>query len=206
MILNLKALKAISRFVSKRDDARPYLTTLQVEASATETILVGMDGPTLAAYRLKTENDLTEPVMFQIPADVVRTMLTIKREEIELTQSDEFLRSADGIYFKPLTEKYPDWRRVVPTGPVSGEVAQFDVQLLKRIDDAIKDLSKRGAKPLMYIGFNGEKQAVIRHEYDDGFFALLMPYKKPIDEPIQAPDFALGTNTPELLSSGVVDA
>ena len=46
VILNLKALKAISRFVSKRDDARPYLTTLQVEASATETILVGMDGPT----------------------------------------------------------------------------------------------------------------------------------------------------------------
>jgi hypothetical protein len=79
---------------------------------------------------------------------------------------------------------YPDYRQVIPKR-VTGEVAQFDIHLLNRINKAAEALHGKRETCHVRIAHNGQTSALI-HLADENFTGCIMPLRDP-DAPREAP-------------------
>lgn len=96
------------------------------------------------------------------------------------------------LSYKPIDDKYPDWRRVLPLA-ATGEVAQFDPDFIAVLSKASKLV---GGFPR--IAHNGRNVAIVRFGEREDFFAGVMPFdpglgRKPDAPPLPqgVPDWAL---------------
>lgn len=162
------ALKAASRFSGVKD-VRYYLNGVLVQASPTETRLVGCDGHTMLAHQWIVENEGYCDII--IPSDAVTAALKWKLprdvETLTLTGGGSkwmLAMGAQSVGFEPVDGKFVDYQRVVPS-VLSGEVAHFNPIYLKRCQEAAADLyDGRGARDsskAVYVGHNGNSGALV---------------------------------------------
>jgi DNA polymerase-3 subunit beta len=181
ILIQTNALRAVATCAAKKD-TRYYLNGVNVEASATETIVTATDGYTVATYRHKAENTLTKPVSFIIPGDVVDQVKGGAKSDTFLTleqDGDKWLlyghvKGGMALQFRPIDGHCPDWRRVIPKGPASREPAVFNPEFLMRFAKAAKEFKK--VFPKVEVAHNGAGAAGVSIDVD-GFFGVIMPIR-----------------------------
>ena len=171
------------------DDIRYYLNGLLLETGANGARLVGCDGHQLAVARIDgwyPESSIILPVnLVSLVKHKTREPQSIVLEFKEGHQTYKKKGAFDGEFIprditltygettttaKELDGKFPDYRRVVP-GEVDGTAAQFDPDLVNRIDKACSIL---GYKHFAGIAQNGKSSGL--SVIDEGFLVVTMPF------------------------------
>ena len=137
-IVTAPQLKAVAACVSKDRGAAPAVRCVRLEVVNQTVLLITVEGRyAFIGRRLYTqEQELPEGLAFNIPLAALEQMP--KKGELDLeVHGDEGAYILGGVKFAPAGEnKYPNWRRIVPTS-ASGEPANYDVGLLKLGADAV---------------------------------------------------------------------
>ena len=176
MNIPAKYLKAALLFASKKD-VRYYLNGVLFEILNGQARLVATDGNMLGVFQLGE-------------CSIPDTQIIIPREKIEVIKlkADEVtLRPGDGktcaiVYagneytFTAIDARFPDYRRVIPSGVMSGESAQFSSELIVVLDKAYKVLNPSSKRGTPYISHNGLRGALVDLN-DDNFLGVIMPLK-----------------------------
>lgn len=182
--INLRLLGAVSLFASD-EETRYYLNGVCIEVDARGTTYVATDGHKLVACHEALTSDETDNGLtgtFIIPtlhckpfklnkddvgvakmfaAHGVRGRLTLAHELVDVT-------------FSPIDGVFPDWRKVVPQGPASGVLAQFNLKNLAVVEKFAKALGLG----VPFIAHNGPDPAPIWFPNEDDMIAVLMPFRK----------------------------
>ena len=184
-MIPVKYLNAARQFAAIKD-ARTYLQGVYVDHDR----IVGCDGAICGVFRLP------EPVPFKvllpnmlldrlkIPKQITTVDLSVedsaipgyKRVTISYSGT-QVTEEVDGPY-------YPDYRGVIPKS-VTGETAQFDINLLNRINKAAEALHGKSETSHVRIAHNGQGPALI-HLADENFTGCIMPLRDQ-DVPCEAP-------------------
>lgn len=187
-----KYLNALAQFAATKD-VRFYLTGVCVEVDRHVSHLIASDGSMLAAYRHCEEVNISAPVQATIPMTMLKGLkqgaqYTLQIGDITHEDGSAYTRTvaiglAGNIQVgNSLDGRYPEWRRAIPHGEVSGEISQFDPDKIARAHKAYRQLN--GTKTSMTIGHNGNAAAVISMR-DPNFFAVVMPLR---ETGVQTPD------------------
>jgi DNA polymerase III sliding clamp (beta) subunit (PCNA family) len=179
--VNIEVLRALLPLAAKKETLRYYLNGVYVDFQRDKTIYVATNGAVLGLYTESIDNDHPFSVIF--PADVVKQLKPkpgtgkwgdlIFDPEINTARIINFAASQD-FGFTPLEGKFPDHTKVIPA-ETSGEVAQFDAELLYLFAQVNKSL---GAKfpGRIKIDHNGEAGALV-HLFRDEFLGVIMPFR-----------------------------
>ena len=163
-------LAAAAHFMADQD-VRYYLKGVLVEALPTETRLVATDGAAVGALRHLVENaDRFEVI---IPAATVALVAKLPSEFLTLERDDAGQWRAGGAPFVPVEGKFPDYRRIIPTGG-SGAAGDYDPALVARFAKAAKALKHKGV-PI--IRQNGKDSALVHFYACDHFVGVVSPYR-----------------------------
>jgi DNA polymerase-3 subunit beta len=172
ILLPKDSLKAMAVLASKQD-IRYYLNGVLVESNGAYTRLVATDGHLLGIYQIKETAHEDKAFSIIIPNEIIA----------KLDKRDNFLSTnehgnwvIDGINFTPVDGKFPDYMRVLPTKPATGEASQFNPELITRFVKCSKLLN--GSK-LPTISHNGESSAFVDIGIDR-FVGIVMPMRNPV--------------------------
>jgi DNA polymerase-3 subunit beta len=179
--VNIEVLRALLPMAAKKD-IRRYLNGVFVDFQADKTIYVATNGVVLGKYVETVENEHVFSVI--IPADVVKQLKpktgTAKWGDLIFDPEANTARitnpgAGQDFGFTPLEGKYPDYTKVIPA-ETSGEVAQFDAELLSLFAQVNKAL---GAKfpGRIKIDHNGERGALVHFARDAAFTGVIMPFR-----------------------------
>lgn len=180
-MIPVKYLNAARQFAATKD-IRTYLNGVYVEHDR----LVGCDGVICGVFRLP------EPVPFKVLLpNTLLDRLKIPKQITTVTLSVEDSKIIISYAGAQVTEEvdelhYPDYRRVMPKS-VTGEAAQFDINLLNRINKAAEALHGKSATSRVRIAHNGQTPALI-HLADENFTGCIAPLRDP-DAPSETPDW-----------------
>lgn len=175
----LATLQAVA-VAASTEKTRFYLAGVCVQPHhASGYTMTATDGHILIAARVNTGRVMDFPA-FIIPATLISqvkakkntTGLIIDRHNDEVT-----LRYADSRFVSNVVDgTYPDWKRVLPAKDYREVPAQYDIDVLARIQKATNLFhdSKRG--PRISVLPNGTSPAVVSMG-DERIFAIVMPYK-----------------------------
>lgn len=177
IILPANLLLAVAQ-ASAKDDPRHYINGVAVQRTSARLCLVGTDGHILVAASAHVADlppDWPDEII--IPRSLI-VGLTAKVGVIALSlrQADD-----DGPYWltvqqpgqpgradRAIEGTFPAWRSKIPR-TVSGETAQFDPELLARLQKAAEIASapagtrrgKYASRPVVTIGHNGPAPALV---------------------------------------------
>jgi len=177
-------------------DIRYYLNGLYIEANSTHTRVVATDGKVLGAHDSEQENTLDKPVSFIMPIEIIKLVKasykTLDGATIALNIDDTGLVlggtiepfGGTTIGFKTVEGKYPQYWRVIPSEPASGETAQFNPELVQKFVKTAKFMSS-AKNPVPEIHHNGKNIAIIRFGVD-AFVGVIMPMRTDLT-PASAP-------------------
>lgn len=143
-------LAAVAPFMGKKD-VRFYLNGIHLEFNEQGTTAIATDGEALAVCRDETAAT-PERVSFTVDRDTVLAVLKMIQPAtarlLFIEHSDDSpgfvtFKTPAGSLTRPLVDgRYPDWRRVIPPGAVSGDEPAVNPELLKRFIDAAAALKK----------------------------------------------------------------
>jgi hypothetical protein len=189
IILRPHHMKAALLFAPKKD-IRWYLIGVHVRVRPFgETILSATCGAAMARIRSHQDKDAAPvDVDMILPRAFAETIaksrdyfvtLTIGTPTDELKRVYPVVAPACGAVCQSLDYKYPDLGPVFPTS-ASGEVAQFDADILARFSDARRVLasSKSGR---FYLAHNGQNAAAVCIGQPDTFAGCVMPFRADAD-------------------------
>lgn len=170
-------IKALLTAAPKKD-MRYYLNGICVDASKDTVVLVATDGHMMLSFPVSADA-IEDRINGQFiidrvdldaikPAKAGKHMLPLV---IEVDDKGYTISGATKAVNTLVDGKFPDWRRVVPQ-TLSGELAQFNLELLSRIDDIRKTFG-RGACDAT-IHHNGKSCAQITGLHPDALM-LVMP-------------------------------
>jgi DNA polymerase-3 subunit beta len=136
-------IKALLTAAPKKD-IRFYLNGICVDASKETVVLVATDGHMMLCFPVSA-NAIEDRIEGQFiidrvdldaikPAKAGKHMLPLV---IEISDKGYTISGATKAVNTLVDGKFPDWRRVVPQ-TISGELAQFNLELLSRINDIRK--------------------------------------------------------------------
>jgi DNA polymerase-3 subunit beta len=136
-------IKALLTAAPKKD-IRFYLNVICVDASKETVVLVATDGHMMLCFPVSA-NAIEDRIEGQFiidrvdldaikPAKAGKHMLPLV---IEISDKGYTISGATKAVNTLVDGKFPDWRRVVPQ-TISGELAQFNLELLSRINDIRK--------------------------------------------------------------------
>lgn len=171
ILLPKNSLKAMAILASKQD-IRYYLNGVLVESTGAYTRLVATDGHLLGVFQISETAHEDKSFSIIIPNEIIA----------KLDKQDNFLScvdgkwNIDGISFTPVEGKYPDYMRVLPVKPASGETAQFNPELINRFAKCSKLLN--GTK-YPVIAHNGGSSALIDLGLDC-FIGVVMPMRNEV--------------------------
>lgn len=169
--------------VAAKGDIRYYLNAICIDVRESDVTLVSTDGTILLAVPVIP----TEPMpVGQWILDRAHAEL-IKGKEITITIEDGKIKISgkDGVLpFAPVSGKFPDWRSVTPAQS-SGEVAQFNPELVARLGKAFDLLSA----PFPTIHHNGKNGARVTSDCDA--LGVIMPLSRCDREFLPLPSWAL---------------
>jgi DNA polymerase-3 subunit beta len=196
------AVRALLQLAASKD-IRYYLNGMLCEVSERQTVMVATNGHMMGAYRHELSTDRNEcgaPLAIIIPRDALES-IGAKGAPLLIVRARDDGRydlcdlSADTVRtFAAVDGKFPDWRRVMPRGPVGASAedlpfAQFDPQYVQAFAKAAKAFGCRYGSALK-IGHRGQSSACIEISGHPGFFGVLMPLRtNRADVPMQAPDW-----------------
>lgn len=177
---NLFAAVALFRATK---DIRYYLNGVYLEAGPLGARLVATDGHTMGVGRIEGWFPVTSVI---IPESLVKLVKAGKGNlshldiEFDETPSETprtiTLRTYGNTMSAPEVEgKFPNWRRVCPSTPASGECGQFSHEYLVRCDKASALV---GAGKFAAIAHDGPNNSA-RCDLGDDMFAVIMPMRNP---------------------------
>jgi DNA polymerase III sliding clamp (beta) subunit (PCNA family) len=178
-MIPVKYLNAARQFAATKH-IRTYLNGVYVEHDR----LVGCDGVICGVFRLP------EPVPFKvllpntlldrlkIPKQITTIDLSVEDSKITISYAGtQVIEEVD-------CPDYPNYHGIIPKS-VTGEAAQFDINLLNRINKAAEALHGKSAISHVRIAHNGQAPALI-HLADENFTGCIMPLRDQ-DVPRKAP-------------------
>jgi len=171
ILIPKNSFKAMALLASKQD-IRYYLNGVLVESDNQHTRLVATDGHLLGVFQISETAHNGEAFSIIIPNEIIA----------KLDKKDNFLSCVDGkwdidgISFNPVEGKFPDYMRVLPSKPVSGETAQFNPEYITRFAKCSKLLN---GKPWPVIAHNGDSSALVDIGLDR-FVGVVMPMRNPV--------------------------
>lgn len=174
MNIPAKCLKAALLFAPKKD-ARYYLNGVLFETLHGQARLVATDGNMLGVFRLG-ECSLPDTQII-IPREKIE-VIKLKADEVTLRPGDgkicALVYAGEEYTFTAIDARFPDYRRVIPSGVMSGESAQFSSELIVVLDKAYKVLNSSSKWNMPYISHNGLRGALVDLN-DDNFLGVIMP-------------------------------
>lgn len=184
--INMNTLDGMFLLASK-DEARLVLTCLSVEVKGTEVVLCATDGKALAALRLRDdeveyEGEDGKFVIPKPPAAMGKCeRCTFEISEQEVRFSNGGLTIVERHYLDGLN--YPNWRDVVPTGPVTPTGAfSFNPSLMDRVARCIRKIDKDSVGVVVRHHDNGLGcMSVIPGSGKLDFFAVVMPMRSNVE-------------------------
>jgi DNA polymerase-3 subunit beta len=175
-------LKGLLAFAGKQD-IRYYLNSLLIETTATDAIVVGTDGNTLAAHRVSADDVEGHQPGLQVivPRSALESVkprrsgraqtVAIEVGAEAITVTGETSATAD-----PIDAKYPDWRRVLPA-TVSGEPGQVNPRFYARVGLLADAVLGKGTSPATFSNAPGP----LLIQFDESTMAVIMPLR---DKPV----------------------
>ena len=159
-----------------KKDVRDYLMSVHVEVRGRYVNLIGTNGHIMAAIWegdvVAGEGDIDFTVPLSIASKVKDSRKTPRVRVLYDTESKEVRLEQDGasLSAKAVDCRYPDWRRVMPATPYSGEVSQFSAAVLKVM------VACAGRLGVEYpaVAHNGRSGAIVRFGDSNGF-CIMMP-------------------------------
>ena len=175
MNIPAKYLKAALLFASKKD-VRYYLNGVLFEVLNGQARLVATDGQILGVFQLG-ECSLPDTQIIN-PRDCHETIKP-KAGEVALRpvngRTCALVYAGDEYTFTAIDARFPDYRRVIPSGVASGESAQFSSELIVVLDKAYKVLNPSSKWNMPYISHNGSRSGALVDLNDDNFLGVIMP-------------------------------
>lgn len=172
ILLPKNSLKAMALLASKQD-IRYYLNGVLVESTGAYTRLVATDGHLLGVFQISETAHDGNAFSIIIPNEIIAKL---DKKDNFLSTNEHGNWSIDGISFTPVEGKFPDYMRVLPAKPASGESAQFNPELITRFAKCSKLLNGR---PWPVIAHNGESSALVDIGLDR-FIGVVMPMRNPV--------------------------
>ena len=172
ILLPMNSLKAMSVLASKQD-IRYYLNGVLVESNKSYTRMVATDGHLLGIYQIKETAHNDEEFSIIIPNEIIAKL---DKKDNFLSTNEHGNWSIDGIAFTPVDGKFPDYMRVMPSAPATGESAQFNHELIARFAKCSKLLN---ANKTPVIAHNGGSSALVDLGLDR-FVGVVMPMRNNI--------------------------
>jgi len=191
LTIDSKNLIGMLKLVSNQKDIRHYLNGIYCEIRGNDAILVATNGHVLGAFNCAQavvfdEGERREDTSFIVPCALLEdAKLSLKGEcTVELKHDDPTISirritlrdsySDITVGGDEVDGKFPKWRMVIPQS-VSGEVAQFDPELIARLAAASKAILnvRRNAIIPLYLAHNGDSGALVSIG-DDNFVGVLM--------------------------------
>ena len=176
--IDLKPLTALVHLTGK-GDIRFYLNGVRVEFTHDKTTYVATDGHVLGVVSIPVTGGPSQPQAYIIPRDVVEKLKYGTLNEAQLSVYEDgkkgrIVHPNFEVGFSFIGGVYPDWRRVVPE-KTSGDVAQFDVELLVQLMKCNKALGAKwpGRIKLSHNGSSGALVSLV----DDRFVGVVMPVR-----------------------------
>jgi DNA polymerase-3 subunit beta len=166
--LPVNALKAMSVLASKQD-IRYYLNGVLVQSNNHYTRMVATDGHLLGIYQINETAHDGESFSIIVPNEIIAKL--DKRDNFLSCENGKW--SIDGMGFSPVDGTFPDYMRVLPTKPATGEAAQFNPELITRFVKCSKLLN--GTKHPV-IAHNGGSSALVDLGLDR-FIGVVMPMR-----------------------------
>lgn len=179
--INLRVLAAASAFASK-EETRYYLNGVCIEFEARASTYVATDGHRLIAYRDDLRGDQDNELLgtfiiptpqckpFKLSKDDDGTAKIFGEDGTRLTMAHNFV----DVTFAPIDGTFPDWRKVPPSGPASGEIAQFNLEYLASFRKFAKAL---GLSDVPFVAANGDKPAFVWFTPADHVMGIVMPVR-----------------------------
>lgn len=195
--INLRILAAAVAFASK-DETRYYLNGVCLEIEARAVNYIATDGHRLIAYREDIEDHDTPDNLltgtFIIPTPHCKPHKLEKEDDPRakifgsgrLTIAINFC----DVTFLPIDGVYPDWRRAIPREPVSGKIAQYNLDYLA----AFKKFAGLVGLPMPFVAHNGEGPAAIWFSGRPEVLGMIMPVRCTDELNNAPPDWALNGN------------
>lgn len=171
ILIPKNSLKAMAILASKQD-IRYYLNGVLVESNGEHTRLVATDGHLLGIFQISETAHEDRAFSIIIPNEIIA----------KLDKQNNFLScidgkwDIDGISFTPVDGKFPDYMRVLPAKPASGETAQFNPELINRFAKCSKLLM--GSK-YPAIAHNGQSSALVDIGIEK-FIGVVMPMRNEV--------------------------
>ena len=166
---------------ASRDEVRPILTGVLVQAEGTRLTMVATDSYRLSVKHTELEQPLPEPIEANVPARALRELARIVAQEgpddvsISLARNQAVFQAGSVVLFSRLIEgQFPSWRQLVP------ESFEHEVRLpreeLLEVARRISQLAQRNA-PLRFAFAEGELTVGAETpEVGDASEALPAPY------------------------------
>lgn len=169
ILLPKNSLKAMAILASKQD-IRYYLNGVLVESNGAYTRLVATDGHLLGLFQTSETAHEDKSFSIIIPNEIIAKL---DKKDNFLSTNEHGNWSIDGISFTPIEGKFPDYMRVFPAKPASGETAQFNPEYITRFAKCSKLLN--GTK-YPVIAHNGGSSALVDIGLDR-FIGVVMPMR-----------------------------
>ena len=170
-----------------KKDVRDYIMSVHVEVRGDKVNLVGTNGTIMACIQDGSVTDYDvildkdgmsgiQDTQFTVPLSIASKVKDSRKTPLVRvlydTESKEVRLEQDGssLMAKALDCRYPDWRRVMPATPYSGEVAQFAVPVLK----VMVACAVRLGVDHPGVAHNGTSGAIVRFGSHPAF-CIMMP-------------------------------
>jgi DNA polymerase-3 subunit beta len=166
---------------ASRDEVRPILTGVLLQAEGGKLTMVATDSYRLSVKHTELERPLPEPIEANVPARALRELARIIAQEepedvsISLARNHAILQAGSVVLFSRLIEgQFPSWRQLIP------ESFDHEVRLprpeLVEVARRVSQLAQRNA-PLRFAFAEGELTvAAETPEVGDASEALPAPY------------------------------
>jgi DNA polymerase-3 subunit beta len=185
MLINIRLLKAVA-IAASTEQTRYYLNGVNLQIANGEATMIATNGHMMLGARHATDGDACTCI---IPSALIKSLKLDRKAgdmaEFTFDGKDIVIRYAGSTYGSGAIDGvFPDWRRVVPREPASGDAAQFNVEYLAAFAAAARVM---GTKEIT-VSHNGLNPALVTW-HDGDTFGVLMPLRTK-DIPTLAPAWA----------------
>jgi DNA polymerase-3 subunit beta len=176
----VETIDRVARAAS-RDEVRPILTGVLVQAEGSRLTMVATDSYRLSVKHAELEKALPEAIEANVPARALRELARIvvqegaEEVEISLSRNQAVFQAGSVVLFSRLIEgQFPSWRQLIPES-FEHEVRLPRVELLE-VARRVSQLAQRNA-PLRFAFAEGELTvAAETPEVGDASEGLPAPY------------------------------
>ena len=187
VFLDLATLKALNLCAST-DQTRYYLAGVYVEIDDEAVTYCATNGHILAARQLRAEHEGADRLTgrFIIPSRVIKSIKfgpRVKSAEVVIERIGEKHFGMAGAAFEMIDGTFPDWRRIVPTEPmtnsrvqtstIGAEHVEYDPKYLVAMESVGLTIGAGRGQVIP----NGTAPALVQYAEDSDLLAVITPMR-----------------------------